>query len=349
MIGLYHGATVPSNDAKEGIYFIKEGDNAYSIYIKVADQPLTMYANLNEVTSETISNLWNQIGKDFVQKSFTIAGLDLQNNISVVNLQNALQLKALAYKDSATGTIEDFVTEVTGVNYTPTGKVEINLGYDTTTITSRGVYTPDGEVIGSVVAEGSITFENDSNGFAVSGTVSAPTITPQIQSNTIKQIDSVGSLPSYTAAQYTAPSFSSDKASFASTGMIASVDNGNPSLLNFAWADTREAIISADFNAGSYTAARFDPGTLPTINDDLSVVTDIPSITASAPTFTGNKIKANFVGTEVDIDAIFEGTEKQITVEGSYDKAKIVSTGFTGEAKLIQPTLQKEDKTITVI
>lgn len=348
MIGLYHGTIVPTINAKEGIYFIKEGDNAYSIYAKVEGYAPTKYANLNEVTSATIQNLWENIGKDFVQKSFTVAGLNMQDNITVVELQNALELKALAYKNSATGTLEDFVTEVIGASYTPTGSVEINLGYDTTTITAKGTYYPEGEVIGTVVAEGDITFEKSDSGFAVSGTVSAPTITPQISKQSINQIASVGTLPSYTAAQYTAPSLTSQKASFATEGMVANMDTEDPSLLKFTWANTAEAVSNTDFNQGSYTAAQFSPGTLPTINDALSVVTDIPSITASAPTFTGDKIKANFVGKEVDIDAIFEGTEKEISIQGAYDKAKVTSVEFKGETKVITPTLQKEDKTITV-
>ena len=72
---------------------------------------------------------WEQIGTtkvdltDYVEKTLTIAGIDLQDNITAAELQNALGLKKLAYKDSAKGTIStaDSVT----VNYTPAGTVKI--------------------------------------------------------------------------------------------------------------------------------------------------------------------------------------------------------------------------------
>ena len=50
---------------------------------------------------------WEQIGttkvslSDYVLKTLTIAGIDLQDNITAEELKNALGLKALAYKDSA--------------------------------------------------------------------------------------------------------------------------------------------------------------------------------------------------------------------------------------------------------
>ena len=72
-----------------------------------------------------------------------VAGL-----ITLSQMQEALQLKALAYKDDATGTLTDYVTEVQGVNYTPTGTVEVILGSEQTAIVSRGTFTPQGTVAG---------------------------------------------------------------------------------------------------------------------------------------------------------------------------------------------------------
>ena len=45
---------------------------------------------------------WREVGSEnaYVVKSFTIAGIDMQDNIAVAELQEALGLKALAYKQS---------------------------------------------------------------------------------------------------------------------------------------------------------------------------------------------------------------------------------------------------------
>jgi hypothetical protein len=345
MIGFYHGTAIPGNNAKEGIYFIKN-NNTYSIYAKVKEQDLQLYANVNEVTSETIDNLWSQIGETFVAKTFTIAGLDLQDNIEVEELTEALKLKALAYKDSATGTLEDYVVEVNEFTYQPTGRVEIHLGSDSTSITSEGSFYPLGEVEGTVVPEGEVVLSKDENGFEITGSISAPEITPIVDTATIKQISSVGTLPSYTAATYTAPSLTSDKASFASNGMVASM--GENQTLVFTWADKNDAIVDMNFDAGAYTAAQFNPGSLPTIDDSLSVVKEIKEITASKPVFTGDKIKADFVGQESVIDAIFTGSQTQVVVQGAYDKVKVNSATFIGNEATLQPTLKKENKTIIV-
>ena len=50
----------------------------------------------------------------FVQKTFTIAGIDMQDNISVDEIKTALELKALAYKDNASTTLTDYATGITG-------------------------------------------------------------------------------------------------------------------------------------------------------------------------------------------------------------------------------------------
>ena len=97
---------------------------------------------------------WEQIGttkvslSDYVLKTLTIAGIDLQDNITAAELQAALGLKALAYKDSAKGTIStaDSVT----VNYTPAGEVNVTLAQTAKEVASTGTFTPaENIVIGS--------------------------------------------------------------------------------------------------------------------------------------------------------------------------------------------------------
>ena len=103
---------------------------------------------------------WEQIGttevnlSGYVLKTLTIAGIDLQDNITAAELQEALGLKALAYKDSAKGTIStaDSVT----VNYTPAGTVDVTLAQTAKEVASTGKFTPKGSITGSAISGGSI-------------------------------------------------------------------------------------------------------------------------------------------------------------------------------------------------
>lgn len=269
---------------------------------------------------------WQELGDEgtLVRKTFTIAGIDMADNITAAELQTALSLKALAYKDSASGSIE----VVTGANdhtYTPEGSVSVSLSQTATPITSSGSITPAGTVTGKVTA---------------AGTVTAPTITVTPSTATVQHIASVGTLPSLTPASYTAPSLGDAVTSgFAINGMIADVDE-SAEILTFTNAATAQAVTDRGaFNAGSYTPAVFSAGDLPTIGAEQTVVTGITSASATAPTFTG---------TETAIAATFAGNEVAVSVSGSYDKAAVESASFTGTQATIEHTVTKENKTFTV-
>lgn len=344
MIGFYYGNTIPGSDAQEGIYFVNN-DNKYSIYTKRNGGGVIKYGETNSITSANLDNLWKQIGETFVAKTFTVAGLSFEENITLSQMQEALKLQALAYKNEATGTLTDYVTEVEGVNYTPTGTVEVILGYgQTATVISKGQYTPKGSISGNVTAKGNVSLQKDNNGFAVSGSVSAPALTIVPSTEKIKQITGVGTLPTYTPAQYTAPTLSSGSGSFATEGVTAAIEG---TVLKLVPAVTANAISSVSLNEGSYTAATFNPGTLPTSNE-VSVMTGIDSATASQPTFTGDKISATFTGESSNISATFTGTEEEIQVSGTYNQATVESATFEGTAATIKPGLKKENKAVTV-
>lgn len=269
---------------------------------------------------------WKELGDEgtLVRKTFTIAGIDMVDNITAAELQTALSLKALAYKDSASGSIE-VVNGVENHTYTPAGSVSVTLSQTATPITSSGAITPEGTVTGKVTA---------------TGTVTAPTITVTPSTATVQHIASVGSLPSLTPASYTAPSLGDAVTSgFAVNGMIADVDE-SAEILTFTNAATAQAVTDRGaFNAGSYKAAEFSAGSLPTLGAEQTVVTGITSATATAPTFNG---------TETTISATFAGSETAVSVSGSYDKADVQSASFSGTQATIEHTVTKGNKTVTV-
>lgn len=302
-----------------------------------------------EIGDEGIYATKEGVKKDYVQKTFTIANIDMQDNITADELKAALELKALAYKDNASATLTDYATGINGAEYTPAGNVSVTLNHTSTAMASTGTFTPAGTVSGNVTAAGAVTIaRDDANGTAVSGTVSAPAITVTPTTAQVQHIDSVGTLPSYTAAQYVAPSVAETSAQFASEGLVAAMDSEDTEMLVFTSAGKASALTATGFNAGSYTAAEFNAGALPTLGAAQTVVTGIEKAEASAPTFTGDKFGATFAGSQVSINADFAGTEGNINVSGNYDKAGVESTGFTGTAATITPELVTGNKTIVV-
>lgn len=282
----------------------------------------------------------------YVKKTLTIAGIDLADAITADELKTALGLKALAYKDNASGTIEGVVTGIKDATYTPAGQVAVTLSHASTPVASTGSFTPTGSVSGNVTAAGTVAIARDDvGGVQVSGTVSAPTITITPATAEVQHIDSLGTLPSYTAAQYTAPSVSETSAKFASEGMVASVD-GEELVLTVA--SKADALTATGFNGGSYVAAQFNAGALPTLGAAQVVVTGITKAEASAPVFTGDKFGATFSGSEVAIAASFSGQEGAVNVSGNYDKAGVESASFTGTEATISHEVTTGNKTVTV-
>lgn len=284
----------------------------------------------------------------YVKKTLTIAGINLEDAITADELKSALGLKALAYKDSASGDVT-VVTGVKDATYTPAGSVDVKLNHASTAMASTGTFTPAGNVTGNVTAAGTVAIARDDvNGVQVSGTVSAPSVTVTPTTAQVQHISSVGSLPSYTAAQYTAPSVAEAKAQFASEGVVAAIDGTDAEMLVFSAAGKAEALTTTGFNAGSYTAAQFDAGALPELGAAQTVVTGIEKAEASAPTFTGDKFGATFAGSQVAIAAEFAGTEGNVSVSGNYDKAGVESASFSGTEATISHEVTSEAKTVTV-
>lgn len=162
---------------------------------------------------------WNLIGDEgtyatnagveaaYVKKDFTIAGIDHQDNITADELKAALGLKALAYKDSASGSIST-ADSVTDATYTPAGGVAVELDQTATAMSATGTFKPTGTVAGTTTAAGTVSIAKSEAGTQISGSVSAPAITITPATVSVQHIDSVGTLAKYTAATYVAPSVS---------------------------------------------------------------------------------------------------------------------------------------------
>lgn len=297
---------------------------------------------------------WEAIGStktdlsDYVKKEFTIAGIDMQDNITADELFTALGLGALAKKDSAKGTVSG--QTISGVKATGsvTGSISVSIDQTPTAATlTKGDYTPAGSVTGSVVAAGSVATEvtNESadavlakGDYTPAGNV---TVTPA--TGTVKAVKSVGTQASFTEGAYTkgtAASFTQG----AKASWSASVDETTETL-SFNFTANGDDTFTPNV-PGSKAADTFVANELP-VSEDASVVTGITSAAFEGTKEAGLKItgvtydkatgaNSTFTGSSADIAATFAGTETKgaLVTAVSYDKSTVNAEGstFTSDA-----------------
>lgn len=298
-----------------------------------------------EIGDEGIYATKAGVAADYVAKVTTIAGVDLADSITVEELQNALGLKALAYKDTASGTYET-VTSIDNIAYTPAGNVSVASTKEATDITSTGKFTPAGNIAGVTTAAGSVAIARDENGTAVSGTVSAPTITVTPTTTTVvSAVNNDGVAPTLGKATYVDPTLTTGNSAFATAGLVAEVDADE--TLIFTAAGTAAALTSATLNAGSFTDGAFNAGQFPTFAT-TTVVNGATAALDNAPVFTGDKFGATFAGSEVEITATFTGTEGNLSVAGQYNETTVGAATFTGTEATLEHKINKGTATVTV-
>ena len=277
---------------------------------------------------------WHELGDEgiYALKSVTIGTQSLAANIDLDVLKTDLGLKALAYKDSATGTVAGQTISGVKATGTSTGSIDVAL---TQTATAAALthedYTPAGDVTGTVVANGSVGIAKSDAGTQISGTVSAPTVTVTPATDSIKKVTSVGTLPTKAADTFV-PNGDDQFTAGSQAAWSASVDENE--TLSFSFTANTLPTFTQGAKA-SYTEGTFTQGTLPELAaEGTTVVTGITKAEASAPVFTGDKFAATFTGASADISATFAGEKKSIVSGVTYDKAAVdtANTKFNGAA-----------------
>ena len=312
---------------------------------------------------------WREVGSEhaYVLKTFTIAGIDMADNITVAELQQALELGALAYKNSGSvkvTTIDSFNSFTTGAagNYnvsstpvsvpatysaldvTPAGSVEVSAGtaaaasYDKTTSVAISAAAPvEGTSVANYTPAGEVT-------------VTSVTVTPSNVS--VATVTNAG-----TAYQLQAGSMSQaadTTSAFATEGVVASIGTGDDAeTLILVAAGTSNAVTAS----GAVTYV--DPvlsGSLPTFGSQ-SVVGGITSATAeasfsgegtvlsAAPAYTSTAASV----TQPTFTAEFTGTSKSVTpVVATTVQAAGTDGAVTVASETITPSAVSTEKTATV-
>lgn len=366
-VGQIHSfdVVIDASGTEAGPSVTASADTMYKIYM-VADVKATAGTYIEWITIRSgaegaYTYAWEKIGSTktdltgYVLKDTTIATIKLDHSITTEELQNALGLKALAYKDSATGTVPGQTISGVKAKGTTTGELTGKLAYTSTGVTSTGTFTPAGNVTGSAISDGSIEvtlkdassataanvttvaytpagkvtteIQESESGVQIEGTVSAPAITVTPAIGTVQEMKSAGTAYTITNGSVTKKADTSD--TFAKAGIVASVDSTDHEMLVFSDAATANAVTAS--GGVTYVAPTLS-GALPTFGV-AQVLTGV-SAAASAPTFTSKKyaVPATFKGTEA-ADMKVTGVTY---VKQAIDKAEFTGTeaslGFTGTA-----------------
>ena len=296
---------------------------------------------------------WHELGDEsiYALKTVTIGTQNLSANINLDTLATDMGLGKLAKKDSASGEVAGQTISGLKAKGDIAGTIDVGLTQTSTAATlTKSDYTPSGDVVGTVVANGSVSIAKDAeNGTQISGSVSAPTVTVTPATDTIKKVTSVGTLPTKAADTFT-PNGDDTFTAGSQAAWSADVDEKSETLSFSFTANTLPSFTQGA--KASYSEGAFDSGTLPELAaTGTQVVTGITSATASAPVFTGDKFAASFTGASADITATFTGEKTSVISDVKYDKATVdaAATKFTGAAvELAVDDVVVAPKTVTV-
>ena len=310
---------------------------------------------------------WREVGSEnaYVLKTFEIAGIDMADNITVAELQQALQLGALAYKNSgsvkvttidsmskfSTGAAGEYSVVASSVSVpatysaldvTPAGSVTVEAGtaaaasYDKTTSVAISSAAPSGEQTANYTPAGSVT-------------VTKVTVTPSNVS--VAKVTDAGQAYQLQAGSMTQAA--DTKSAFATAGVTVAVDENDAEMLVFTDATTAQAVTA------SGTITYVDPtlsGSLPTFGSE-SVVSGIASASAEASfSGTGTILSAspaytatNATVTQPTFTASFEGTSKSVTPAVATTVSAAGTDGkVTVASEDITPAFTATEKTATV-
>ncbi len=303
---------------------------------------------------------WEAIGSTrtsldgYVEKTQKIAGLTLNKDITVAELQTALELKAFAYAAKGTATVVSKTVKGVKATGTSTGSITGAMDYTATEISSTGKVTATGSITGSAISGGSIAvtlkdaeaataatvtaeaykptgsvtsnFVADAdNGVAIAGTVSKPTATVTPTTATVQEMKTSGT--AYSITEGSVEKATDTTSAFATEGVTASVDEASETL-TFTAAGTSQAVTAT--GAINYTAPVLS-GALPTFGASAAVMTGA-TVDVSQPTFTGNKyaVNSSFAGTEVENMKVTGVTYVKQAVDTATFSGTKATLGFSG-------------------
>lgn len=342
-------------------------------HTKVADPAIGMFVVEND-GSEWVydgnkadgKNGWREVGSEnaYVKKNFEIAGIDMKDNITVAELKKALELKALAFKDSGSVAvttadgIESFSTGKAGEYSVVANEVSVPDTYNELNVTPAGsvTLTPETAAAASYKKTTGVTVSSADAGegtpnYTPAGSVTVTKVTVTPSNVSVAKVTDAGT--AYQLSKGNVVKATDTKSAFATNGVVASIDETDKEMLVFTNASTADAVTAS--GDVTYTAPSLT-GSLPTFGT-ASVVGGITSASATA-SFSGTGTIISATPTYGDADATvtqptfsatFEGTVKNVTPSvATTVKAAAPGGKVTVASETITPTLNTSEKTVAV-
>ena len=269
-----------------------------------------------------------------VDKTTTIAGIALDHNITVAELQTALKLGAMAYADKASGsgTVQT-IDGITMKEVTVAGNATVTSKAADATLTKAN-YTPAGKVTGSAISGGSINVTLKDSATKTEAALSTSEFTP-----------------AGTIAAKDGGSFSALK-----TASFGEVEEGGVQIegtisspaISLTAADKTFATGLTGGKAASFTEGAFTPAA---IQDGFYTAGKAATWTGAdytAPTM-GEASKAKFasegivadVGSGEDAETLIfsaAGTADAVTAQGAFDAGNVDFGTFNGGSATVIDT-----------
>lgn len=322
--------------------------------------------------------VWRVVGDEssYVLKTTEIAGVDLANDITKAELQEALELGALAYKDS--GSIS--ITTVDSVNSFSTGKagtysvsgssVSVPATYSALDVTPAGSVSIEAgtaaaasyDKVSGIAISAAAPVEGQSvANYTPSGSVSVTNVTVSPSTASVATVTDNGTAYQLQAGSMTQGSDTTS--AFATEGVVVSigVDHSGDATPGPDESETLIITNAATSNAvtASGTVTYTDPqlsGSLPTFGSQ-SVVTGISSASATA-SFSGDgtvlSASPSFTSTAATMTqptftGSFTGTSKSVTpIVATTESAMSSTASVTVDSETITPTVTSTEKTPSV-
>ena len=325
-----------SADTMYKLYLIPNADSSAGDYIE--------YITIRSGLEGAYTYAWEAIGS--TKMSLTGYVTETALNEVLKPYEKTENLKALAYKDSATGTVAG--QTITGVTASGQSAGSINVALEATekAVASTGKYTPAGNVTGTVKPTGSVAVTVSTS--AADATLTkgdytpAGTVAVALSGNSFNAITGVGTQASFTEGTFTPAALDHAEvtANYVEEGLVGAVED---ETLTFTAAAVKALSASKvnSFSGGAKAADTFVANSLPTmaaqtvgvqsasftgtLAEDL-VVTNVSYAKANA------EAAATFTGDTNDIAATFAGTEGDISVSGNCHDYAVKTAEFVPAA-----------------
>lgn len=345
-----------SADTMYKLYLIQNADSAAGEYIE--------YITIRSGEEGAYAYRWEAIGSTKMSLTGYVTETALAEALKPYQLKS--ELKALAYKDSAAGTVAGETISGVKATGTTTGSINVALTEAEADIASTGSYTPVGSVDGGkVTAAGevkiTITNADAQASLATADYQPAGDVSVTLSNNEINAVKSVGTQASFTEGTFTPAALDHAEvtANYVEEGLVGAVED---ETLTFTAAAVKALSASKvnSFSGGAKAADTFVANELP--------VAEMKTVGVQAATFEGavaaglkvtgvtyqthDVASATFTGSEVAVTgASFTGDAATIAVSGKGKTYAVdaANTKFNGaEVELAVGDIVVAEKAVTV-